>query len=83
MKKNNPKLKIIFAAVVFMGVFWSDKISLANTLYVDDCSPLGVGAAHEAASDGDVIYLRCNTSGDEVIWTSDITITKHVTIQGK
>lgn len=85
MKNYNLKLKtVIIFSIIFFGVFLLPRISWADTIhYVDDCSPSGVSAAHSVASDGDTIYLRCNISGDEVTWTSDVTITKHVTIQGK
>lgn len=68
--------------IIFIMAMFFPGILHGATTYIDECTPSNVQSAHDSASDGDTIQLRCNTSGPGT-WTSGVTITKAVTISGQ
>lgn len=72
------KSKMIIFLILLFAFFGSARIPLAATIQAASCSQADVQAAINAASGGDMVSIPAGNC----TWTSGVTITKGLTVQG-
>ena len=70
--------KIIFFLILFAGMFGAARNALPANIHAASCSQADVQAAINAASDADTVSVPAGNC----TWTSGVTITKGISLQG-
>lgn len=78
MKNQNLKIKILFLAILFCGVFGAAGYSQAANKNLPDCVQATVLAAISSAAAGDTIVCPAGSW----TWSTPVTIPKALTLQG-